>query len=85
MKILTRMCTNLDGYVTNPDGWPVQLAFEGWDAGARWASSGSKLDATPSSWAASRSSRPWPPRSGRGVTSPFTSSPRIARPEPPTP
>ncbi len=34
MKILTRMCTSLDGYVTTPDGWPVQLAFHGWDAGA---------------------------------------------------
>jgi dihydrofolate reductase len=26
MKILTRMCISLDGYVTTPDGWPVQLA-----------------------------------------------------------
>ena len=34
MKILTRMCTSLDGFVTTPDGWPVQLAFSGWDAGA---------------------------------------------------
>lgn len=34
MKILTRMCTSLDGYVTTPDGWPVQSAFSGWDAGA---------------------------------------------------
>jgi dihydrofolate reductase len=34
MKILTRMCTSLDGYVTTADGWPVQLAFSGWDAGA---------------------------------------------------
>ena len=25
MQILTRMCTSLDGYVTGPDGWPVQL------------------------------------------------------------
>jgi dihydrofolate reductase len=24
--ILTRMCISLDGYVTTPDGWPVQLA-----------------------------------------------------------
>src|SRR6478752_694678 len=34
MKILTRMCTSLDGFVTRPDGLPVQLAFDGWDAGA---------------------------------------------------
>jgi dihydrofolate reductase len=34
MKILTRMCTSLDGCVTTPDGRPIQLAFEGWDAGA---------------------------------------------------
>ena len=34
MRILTRMCTSLDGCVTTPDGWPVQLAFRGWDAGA---------------------------------------------------
>jgi dihydrofolate reductase len=34
MKILTRMCTSLDGCVTTPDGSPIQLAFEGWDAGA---------------------------------------------------
>jgi dihydrofolate reductase len=34
VKILTRMCTSLDGCVTTPDGWPVQLAFDGWDAGA---------------------------------------------------
>src|SRR5918911_631088 len=26
MQIRTRMCTRLDGYVTTPDGWPVQLA-----------------------------------------------------------
>jgi dihydrofolate reductase len=25
MQIFTRMCTSLDGYVTGPDGWPVQL------------------------------------------------------------
>jgi dihydrofolate reductase len=34
MKIFTRMCTSLDGFVTTPDGWPVQLAFDRWDAGA---------------------------------------------------
>lgn len=34
MKILTRMCTSLDGFVTTPDGLPVQLSFDGWDAGA---------------------------------------------------
>jgi dihydrofolate reductase len=28
------MCTSLDGFVTTPDGLPVQLAFPGWDAGA---------------------------------------------------
>jgi dihydrofolate reductase len=26
MTIVTRMCISLDGYVTTPDGWPVQLA-----------------------------------------------------------
>jgi dihydrofolate reductase len=26
MQILTRMSISLDGYVTTPDGWPVQLA-----------------------------------------------------------
>lgn len=26
MNILTRMCISLDGYVTAPEGWPVQLA-----------------------------------------------------------
>jgi dihydrofolate reductase len=26
MQIRTRMCTSLDGYVTTPDRWPVQLA-----------------------------------------------------------
>jgi hypothetical protein len=25
MKIRTRMCMSLDGYVTTPDGWPAQL------------------------------------------------------------
>src|SRR3954467_3637157 len=34
MKILTRMCTSLDGFVTTNAGLPVQLAFDGWDAGA---------------------------------------------------
>jgi len=34
MKILTRMCTSLDGHVTTPEGLPVQLAYEGWDADA---------------------------------------------------
>jgi hypothetical protein len=33
-KMLTRLCTSLDGCVTTPDGRPVQLAFGGWDAGA---------------------------------------------------
>src|ERR671939_575665 len=26
MQIRTRMCISLDGHVTTPDGWPVQLA-----------------------------------------------------------
>jgi dihydrofolate reductase len=34
VTILTRMCTSLDGHVTRPDGLPVQLDFDGWDAGA---------------------------------------------------
>ena len=34
MKILTRMCSSLDGSVTTRDGLPVQLAFSAWDAGA---------------------------------------------------
>src|SRR3954471_13282821 len=34
MKIFTRMCMSLDGHVTTPEGAPVQLAFDGWDAGA---------------------------------------------------
>lgn len=29
MQIRTRMCMSLDGYVTTPDGWPVQLADPG--------------------------------------------------------
>lgn len=28
--IRTRMCVSLDGCVTTPDGWPVQLAFAAW-------------------------------------------------------
>jgi len=31
MKISTRMCTSLDGYVTTPDGRPAQLAEPSWD------------------------------------------------------
>jgi dihydrofolate reductase len=34
MRIFTRMCTSLDGHVATRDGLPVQLAFDGWDAGA---------------------------------------------------
>ena len=34
MRILTRMCTSLDGCVATADGLPVQLAFPAWDAGA---------------------------------------------------
>jgi dihydrofolate reductase len=26
MRILTRLCTSIDGYVTTPNGWPAQLA-----------------------------------------------------------
>jgi dihydrofolate reductase len=31
MKIVTRMCMSVDGYVTTPDGWPAQLADPDWD------------------------------------------------------
>jgi dihydrofolate reductase len=34
MRILVRMCTSLDGFISTPNGLPVQLAFDGWDAGA---------------------------------------------------
>jgi len=34
MTVFTRMCTSLDGFVTTPEGMPVQLAFDRWDAGA---------------------------------------------------
>ena len=34
MTIFTRMCTSLDGFVTTADGAPVQVTFDGWDAGA---------------------------------------------------
>jgi dihydrofolate reductase len=30
MQIRTRMCVSLDGYVTTPEGWPVQLADPSW-------------------------------------------------------
>jgi dihydrofolate reductase len=30
MKIRTRMCMSLDGYVSTPDGWPAQLAEPTW-------------------------------------------------------
>jgi dihydrofolate reductase len=33
MKVFSRLCTSLDGCVTNADGWPVQLAYPDWDAG----------------------------------------------------
>ncbi|AKU18146.1 dihydrofolate reductase family protein [Luteipulveratus mongoliensis] len=26
MRIMTRLCTSIDGYVTTPQGWPAQLA-----------------------------------------------------------
>lgn len=31
MRILTRMCTSLDGFVTTPDGRPVQVDYPAWD------------------------------------------------------
>src|SRR3954454_23701684 len=31
MKIRTRMCTSLDGYISNADGLPVQLSDPGFD------------------------------------------------------
>jgi dihydrofolate reductase len=33
MKILTRMCISVDGYVSTTAGLPIQLAYQGWDAG----------------------------------------------------
>jgi dihydrofolate reductase len=30
VQIRTRMCISLDGYVTTPDGWPVQVADPAW-------------------------------------------------------
>jgi dihydrofolate reductase len=33
MQIRTRMCISADGYVTTPDGWPVQLADPAFVAG----------------------------------------------------
>ena len=33
MQIRTRMCTSADGYVTTPDGWPIQLADPAFSAG----------------------------------------------------
>ena len=33
MGIRTRMCMSADGYVTTPDGWPVQLADPAFAAG----------------------------------------------------
>jgi dihydrofolate reductase len=34
MTIFTRMCTSIDGCIATAEGLPVQLAFDGWDAGA---------------------------------------------------
>jgi dihydrofolate reductase len=34
MQIRTRLCVSLDGYVTTPDGWPVQLADPAWSPDA---------------------------------------------------
>ena len=31
MKVRTRMCTSLDGYISNEDGLPVQLSDPEWD------------------------------------------------------
>src|SRR5215208_7575474 len=33
MQIRTRLCMSIDGYVTTPDGWPVQLADPAFAAG----------------------------------------------------
>jgi dihydrofolate reductase len=33
MKILSRLCTSLDGCISGSDGWPVQLGYAAWDAG----------------------------------------------------
>ena len=34
MQVRTRMCTSLDGYISNADGLPVQLSDPEWDPGA---------------------------------------------------
>jgi|SRR5262245_909700 len=34
MKLRTRMCTSLDGYISNVDGLPVQLSDPQWDPDA---------------------------------------------------
>jgi dihydrofolate reductase len=34
VTMFTRLCTSLDGCVSTADGWPIQLAFPGWDADA---------------------------------------------------
>ena len=34
MQIRTRMCTSLDGYISNADGLPVQLSDPEWDSEA---------------------------------------------------
>jgi dihydrofolate reductase len=36
MQIRTRMCISVDGYVTTPDGWPVQLSDPAFAAGERY-------------------------------------------------
>ena len=33
MKILSRLCTSLDGFIATEDGWPIQLSYPAWDAG----------------------------------------------------
>jgi hypothetical protein len=32
VKILSRLCTSLDGCVSTVDGRPIQLAYPAWDA-----------------------------------------------------
>jgi dihydrofolate reductase len=33
VKIFSRLCSSLDGYVTTAAGWPIQLDYPAWDAG----------------------------------------------------
>jgi len=43
MKIRTRMCLSLDGNVTTPEGWPVQLADPAFDVAAEIATDGDRV------------------------------------------